>query len=158
MHDGDKWAAGAARYGVRTKGPSGTLLVEVRCRLGTLGVVDVALLDTGAEWSVVPPDVAELLEDGFADDGEKILMLTRYGRIEGSLRRLQIELVADIGSPISVDASVFLPKHWEGPIVLGYMGFLERIRFALDPGSGDGDSWFYFGEVSDVVSPDGRLL
>jgi hypothetical protein len=42
-------------------------------------------------------------------------------------------------------SSVFVAKEWEGPIVLGYRGFLERIRFALDPGVVPGEQMFYFG-------------
>ncbi len=35
----------------------------------------------------------------------------------------------------------------EGPIVLGYNGFLERIRFAFDPGIFPGEQIFYFGKI-----------
>jgi len=36
---------------------------------------------------------------------------------------------------------------WPGPTVLGYRGLLERVRFALDPGTG-GPPMFFFGPTA----------
>jgi hypothetical protein len=47
--------------------------------------------------------------------------------------------------------SVFVSKEWEGPIIPGYRGFLERIRFALDPGVVPGEQVFYFGLVEILI-------
>lgn len=77
------WSSGCSLFFVNRKQGSSRLHVAVECRFGTREETDLALLDTGAEWS--------------------------------------------------------------GPIVLGYRGFLERIRFALDPGVVPGEQMFYFG-------------
>jgi len=52
---------------------------------------------------------------------------------------------------ITVESSVFVSKELEGPIILGYRGFLERIRFALDPGAVPGEQVFYFGLVEMLI-------
>ena len=74
---------------------------------------------------------------------------TRLGRIPGSLYRINITLIAEENRDydLTVESSVFVSKEWRGPIVLGYRGFLERIRFALDPGVVPGEQMFYFGLV-----------
>jgi hypothetical protein len=74
-------------------------------------------------------------------------MSTRLGRISGSLYRINITLIAEENRDydLIVESSVFVSKEWEGPIVLGYRGFLERVRFALDPGVVPGEQKFYFG-------------
>ncbi|UCH98605.1 MAG: hypothetical protein JSV88_05275 [Candidatus Aminicenantes bacterium] len=74
-------------------------------------------------------------------------MSTRLGRISGSLYRINITLIAEKNRDydLTVESSVFVSKEWEGPIVLGYRGFLEKIRFALDPGVVPGEQMFYFG-------------
>ena len=74
-------------------------------------------------------------------------MSTRLGRISGSLYRINISLLAEEnhGYDLTVESSIFVSKDWDGPIVLGYRGFLERIRFALDPGVIPGEQRFYFG-------------
>jgi hypothetical protein len=51
----------------------------------------------------------------------------------------------EYGYDLTVESSVFFSKEWEGPIIPGYRGFLERIRFALDPGVVPGEQVFYFG-------------
>ncbi|NIM13411.1 MAG: hypothetical protein GTO45_14950 [Candidatus Aminicenantes bacterium] len=67
--------------------------------------------------------------------------------MSGSLHRINISLLADqkSGYDLTVESSVFISEEWDGPIVLGYRGFLERIRFALDPGVISGEQMFYFG-------------
>ncbi len=32
-----------------------------------------------------------------------------------------------------VEGTFLFCEHWNGPTVLGLQGFLERIRFAIDP-------------------------
>ena len=49
--------------------------------------------------------------------------------------------MAEDGQSIAVDATVFVSHEWRGQTFLGYMGLLERIRFALDPQVND----FHFG-------------
>jgi hypothetical protein len=74
-------------------------------------------------------------------------ILWSIGRIAGSLHRINISLLAEqnSGYDLTVDSSIFVSEEWPGPIVLGYRGFLERTRFALDPGVVPGEQMFYFG-------------
>ena len=53
-------------------------------------------------------------------------------------------LVAERGESISLSARVLIAPAWTGPVVLGYQGLLERVRFALDPGVNEEDAWFFF--------------
>ncbi len=119
--------------------------VAVKCRLGNLKESDTALLDTGAEWSVIGGETVKILEDQLGLPIESLSMSTRFGRIDGALHRMVISLPAYSGDGLTVESTVFISEEWEGPIVLGYRGFLERIRFALDPGIVADEQFFYFG-------------
>lgn len=92
----------------------------------------LALLDTGASWSVLNVEVAEELELLNAH-GTPLAMSTRLGRIEGKLVRTAATLVAEDGDSVGVDATVFVSHEWRQPTIIGYSGLLERIRFAIDP-------------------------
>jgi hypothetical protein len=106
-----------------------------------------ALLDTGAEWSVIGEDVLPLIEDQLGPPIRSLYMSTRLGRIFGELHRVNITLLTDPnqGDELTVESTTFVSEEWEGPVILGYRGFMERIRFALDPGVILGDQTFYFG-------------
>jgi hypothetical protein len=112
--------------------------VGIRCRLGTQETSEIAQLDTAAQWSVVGGEVAEeLINDLQEVVDEQIQMSTRLGTLHGSLRRLRIELLADagLGANVLVDATVAVLPDWTGPVMLGFHGFLERLRVAIDPGA-----------------------
>lgn len=128
------------------KTPQGVLIVAVRCRIDGANDNFAALLDTGAEWSVLGGALAESLLRQ-EDLGLFVAMHTRLGRIEGRLQRLLVTLLANDGQELQVPATVLLAPDWSGPPVLGYRGFLERLRFALDPGVSVSDQWMYFGAV-----------
>jgi hypothetical protein len=70
---------------------------------------------------------------------------TRIGIVRGQLHRLDLVLAPDVGEGLAVAATVFASADWSGPSILGYQGFLERIRFAVDPGL----RWFHFGPVTE---------
>jgi hypothetical protein len=72
--------------------------------------------------------------------GEDTRMHTRLGLIDGEVIRLPITFVPDEGEPVEVEATWFLSADWPGPMVIGWRGRLERMRFACDPGEND----FYF--------------
>ncbi|MDM8541408.1 hypothetical protein QUF90_09990 [Desulfococcaceae bacterium HSG9] len=108
---------------------------------------EIALLDTGAEWSVIGGETAILLEEQLGSPIESSRMSTRLGLIDGFLHHVNITLLAgqNSGDNLTVESTVFVSEEWEGPLVLGYRGFLEKIRFALDPGVVPGEQIFYFG-------------
>jgi hypothetical protein len=140
------WCIGVARFDVNINRNGGRLIVAARCRLGTLETE--ALLDTGAEWSLFGGELAEALEREADDEGRDIVMHTRRGRVDARMYRLDIALIADDGEDLRISASVLLAPSWDGPPVLGYRGFLERIRFGIDPGHGNaGEQWFFFGSA-----------
>lgn len=118
-----------------------TLLVAVPCLIGSIGRTVFALLDTASEWCVLPHDLAielggelEVLPVGSS-------LHTRFGLISGTLGRLTIHFPAAHGRSLAVDATCFTSEGWLGPMVVGWKGCLERMRFGLDPS----DQSFYFG-------------
>jgi hypothetical protein len=121
--------------------------VAVKCRIGSLKATDLALLDTGAEWTVVGGDTAKILGDEIGSPSDHIVISTRLGRVKGALYRINVTLVAEqnCGKDLTVDGCVFVSEEWEGPTVLGYRGFLERIRVALDPGVKVDEQTIFFG-------------
>ncbi len=145
---GAAWSGGAAQYWVERDVGNHLLVVAARCRLGDLEVDDLALLDTGAQWSVIGGELAELVREHAHDPGESFAISTRLGSFEGRLYRMRVTLIADDGSDLQVEATVLIAPAWHGPVVLGYRGLLERVRVALDPGVVEDDNWMYFGPVS----------
>jgi len=100
----------------------------------------LAQLDTGAAWSVLDTEIAEDL--GLLDDrGEQAKLSTRLGLMNGSLVRIPFTVIAEEGESLRLDATVFVSREWREGTFLGYGGLLERIRFAIDPGTNS----FYFG-------------
>jgi aspartyl protease len=115
--------------------------VYIRIVLENLDLPLTALLDTGAAWSVLDPETADLL--GLtAAAGLSAKLSTRLGNLEGRLIRIPTTLLAERGAHLSFEATFFVPTEWpSGRIFLGYSGLLDRIRFALDPS----ENQFYFG-------------
>ncbi len=103
----------------------------------------LAVVDTAASWCVFRPDVGALLLEHFIPVPEVVALSTRLGLYRGQLYRGMLTLFADVGTPLNVEATVFLTPDWPGPNFLGYQGLLQRIRFAIDPESNQ----FYFGPI-----------
>ena len=133
------------RSGYRSAHSAGPhrLLVGVPCRIGPLADVEIALLDTAAEWCVLPPATAGELEVGELSVALATRLATRFGSLAGRLERLPLEFVADTGGSLTIEATWFVSPDWPGPVVIGWKGGLERLRFALDPGQ----EAFYFGTL-----------
>jgi len=142
------WSSGHSCFLICHEIGSWRVSVAVKCLIGSLRESDYALLDTGAEWSVIGGDTALKIEDELSAPIGSSSISTRFGTIDGSLHHVNITLMAvgeNSGENLTVESTVFVSEEWEGPIVLGYRGFLERIRFALDPGVIPGEQIFYFG-------------
>ncbi len=103
----------------------------------------LALLDTGGHFCVFGPAVADALKDLLADGLEQATLMTSRGRIRGRLYRHQIDLIADDGDDLGVEATVLVSLEWQGPSIIGYTGMLDRIRFAVDPPANQ----FHFGPL-----------
>ncbi len=125
--------------------------MAVRCKLPGVPGIEMALLDTGAQWSMIGGELARILLGSIEITNDKPpAMQTRKGRMQGKMGRLTITLVAEEGRHLDVDATVMLSEDWPGPVVLGYRGLLERARLALDPGIGSADRWLFFGAPAGV--------
>jgi len=124
----------------------GRYRLVIGVRVGQLSPTQM-IVDTGAPWCVLDPELAEQANLPLEDqDLLKERLLLRGDRYEGWLVRTPITLVAEAGDPLEVDSTVFVPKLdegvvWRHPNFLGLSGFLERLQFALDPVRGH----FFFG-------------
>jgi len=99
-----------------------------------------ALVDTGTPYCIFDTEIVDAL-GLVVDDSESLTLRTPYGSFQGTIQRLTIRLVAEEGDSVDVDSSVFVTGDWTYGNFLGYSGFLERLRFAIDPGT----NAFYFG-------------
>lgn len=128
---GSVFASGRSRYLDKDPGhPSETASVHVQVEFDGVGAL--AMLDTGAAWSVLNADLADSLEL-FDRDGVPETISSRIGTVQGKLVRAMTTLVADEGDSVEVDSTVFVSREWPAGNFIGYTGFLERIRFAIDP-------------------------
>lgn len=132
---------GRAKYRSDAEEPTGNLLVAMLCRVSEQRGEEIALVDTASQWCLLPPSVALDLGYDLESEGDTRLH-TRFGVLSGALIRLPVIFVADEGEPAEVEATWFLSPDWPGPIVVGWKGCLERMRFAFDPREND----FYFAE------------
>jgi hypothetical protein len=130
---------GRSQYRSEVARPTGDLLVAVLCRVGDLPDMDIALLDTASQWCILPPAAAATLDCHLDSPGDTHL-LTRFGRLSGDLIRLPTLLVADEGEELEIETTWFVCREWPGPMVLGWKGCLERIRFGFDPSA---ESFFF---------------
>ena len=130
------WSEGSAQFISEPYGRH-NYFVGVRCQLGNQDVVEIAQLDTAAEWSVMSGDVAAALEPDLGEPLEEIVMYTRFGQSTGHLHRVRISLLADedFGDNVDVDGTILVIPDWPGPIMLGFRGFLDHLKVAIDPGA-----------------------
>jgi len=109
----------------------------------------MAILDTGAPYSICEREVVEAL--GFDPTAaiEATTITTWGGKVKGHIHRATLSLMADEGESLLLDAPVFVPdfedetqSFYPGfpPSFLGLIGSLQSIRFAIDPSS----ETFYF--------------
>jgi hypothetical protein len=143
---GEPFTVGRARFLDRildSREPTAKVFVKIKFPSLEAEEPWFAQVDSGAPWSMLNREVAYAL--GVLDsDGDLVFVSTRLGLIAGRLERIQVALMADEGESTEVEATFFVSKDWIGPTFLGYSGFLDRIRIAIDPSS---DSVF-FGPLS----------
>jgi hypothetical protein len=131
-----QWSIGGAYlYPLYEMGPY-KLILGVECEFLALEKKQMALLDTAAELSIVDNVVYQTFLDEPALLGPAVgtrRINTRLGNFDGTLYRVEVGLKADWGEDLVVEGTFLFCKAWKGPTVLGFGGFLERIRFAIDP-------------------------
>jgi hypothetical protein len=108
-----------------------------------------AVLDTGGVYFIVHPELAE----GLALDHGNALYVGDMGirgfKYRGYIHRLNLTLLATNGTSLEIEATAFIPELtqsqiWALPSFLGLFGCLERMRFAVDPGT----DTFFFGSLA----------
>lgn len=119
------------------------LFVAVPCHLGSMKPTVWALLDTAAEWSVLSRSVAEALADEVDLLGAQVTLDSRFGTLVGEFGRVRILFPTVEGEPLAIDATCLVCDSWLGPLVIGWRGCLDRMRFGVDPA----DEAFYFGPL-----------
>ncbi len=122
-----------------------TISLGVSCAFEYESDLRVALVDTGASWSMIGGALARRLDAG--DSVGELTMSTRFGRFTGHLQRVPVILLSEAGSPLVVSATLLLCPEWPGPPILGFSGCLERIRFAFVPDATGVTTWFHFAAV-----------
>lgn len=142
--DGKTFATGAIHYDYAPATPGETtnrIILPVKVE----NVKTEAILDTGAPYPIIAPRIARQAGLDCASPLERITMMVRGMRLEGSIIRLTITLPADEGEEEDIDATAFIPdveEYWGNfPSFIGQIGFLERITFAVNPST----DTFYFG-------------
>ena len=142
--DDSPFTTGRAKYLDTLPTRPGEARVYVRLAVDGMPEPFLAMLDTGAEFSVLAREIAEAVGLDAAD-GHEITMSHRggAGSTPGRLVRTAVTVLADDGEDLIVDATVFVPVgEWpQGRSFIGYSGFLEGIRLGLDPQVND----IYFG-------------
>lgn len=141
--DRTSFATGSARYVDADPEYLGTdARIVVHVGIHRIHDPVLAVVDTAAPWCIFEPGVAAALRRTFSPL-RNVVLSTRLGRFGGTLYRGSITLVAEEGENLDVDSTVFISPDWRGPNFLGYEGFLQRIRFAVDPEN----NLFYFGRI-----------
>ena len=102
-----------------------------------------ARLDPATPWVVLNAELTKAL--GLGAQGPVKRLQTAAGLMTGTLERYPIVLAAEEGQSLEIDATLFVCSEWRRGNFLGYRGFLERVRFAIDPAS----QLFYFGPTSE---------
>jgi hypothetical protein len=134
--------SGRSRYLVDYQDGPYHLLVAVRCVVGANPEPTYALLDTAAEWCVLPADLARTWVEDLTPDPLVSPLQTRFGLLYGRLERMSLSFLAEEGRDLDIDATFFLSQDWIGPVVIGWRGCLERMNLALITN----EDAFYFAE------------
>lgn len=120
-----------------------TLVVALSCFVEDLPDHEYGLLDTGSAVCVLPSSLVAALGSAPVPGAARVVLASRFGRFEGWMDRFRLTLHAQVGSPLEIDATWFVCPDWPGPLVLGWRGCLDRMRFAMDPS----EDAFYFGPL-----------
>ena len=145
--DGRTFARGSMVYDYLPATPSETTN-RIIITVAVEGIITDAVVDTGAPYPIIAPIIARQAGLYNFPPLERITLFVRGIRLEGSVIRLNMKLIAEEGEDLDVDATAFIPdveEFWgDFPSFIGQIGCLERIRFAIDPLT----NTFYFGHLS----------
>ena len=140
--EGQPFTTGLCKYydGIEAD-ESGDSKLFIAVKLGTLETPILAMVDTGAPFCIFEPEI--LAELGYSFEVDRAIRLsTRRGPKLGSPDRIPITFIANEGKSLEVESTVFVTVDWKGNFI-GFMGCLQRLRFAIDPSANS----FHFGEM-----------
>jgi len=141
--NGDSFTTGRAGYDARVLDGAPRIVIQIQIE----GHAVEASVDTGGLWVVIQRDLAELIGVGGSSTTE--IIGYRGHKIKGRVDRVALELLAEDGNSILLEASALVPDAHSAPYVdrtiLGFQGCLDRFRFAIDPVHQD----FHFGTIDD---------
>jgi hypothetical protein len=140
--NGVPFATGSASYSDDDpESPQGKSAIYLQIVLPISGGVSFfAAVDTGAPYCIFDREILQQLGCPF-EDSNLIQLKTHRGEFAGNLQRVSVRLPAEDGDTLEIDATVFVSSEWIHGNFLGYSGFLQRFRFAVDPTV----NAFYFG-------------
>lgn len=146
--DESEFAFGAVKFldeSPNTPRPNAKVFVSVEFSGDGLEIPVLCLLDTGADWSVLNWEVAQMLGCHKHPPLDEIKYDTRHGTIKGELVRVPYRIRASKGRNLEGEATFFVSEDWpmNEASVLGYNGFLQHLNFALSPT----ENQFYFGHA-----------
>ena len=100
-------------------------------------------MDTGAEFCILGPEEAAKIDISYFSQGSRLI---GGGDYDGRYGHTSARLEADEGESVELNMTVWVPRLrygqvWPHPNLIGLTGFLEKVRFAVDPEYNQ----FYFG-------------
>jgi predicted aspartyl protease len=107
------------------------LLVRVRLVGRTISVFENAIVDTGAAFTVVPPEIADFLELEVNREYPRATLVTASGVIETPVRILKGIEVAGVKVDLLPVVVHKIPDPAPVKILLG-MNFIEKARLLVD--------------------------
>ncbi len=147
---GGKFAVGAVVFSDRYTGEAGQNRIVFEVAPQTRADFSAEMIiDTGGPWCILNPKLHHAWGLISETNHEPLTSLWIRGeKWFGHLTRADIVLQADFGENLLVEATFFIPRLqpdeiWNYPNFLGLDGFLNRIRYAVDPS----ENVFYFGPL-----------
>ncbi len=147
--NGDDFTIGAAPYAYRPAAEQETS-PRIILRLLLENFETTGFVDTGGVYLLLSPEVADNLGLRPDDGIPTAPLMFRGQRVSGALHLVSLTLPAEQGDDLTIQVTAFAPQltpfqEWPNdfPCILGMMGCLEFLRFAVDPTN----STFHFGEI-----------
>ncbi|HEX9730695.1 MAG TPA: hypothetical protein VGG06_01775 [Thermoanaerobaculia bacterium] len=142
LPDGQPFTAGAAEYYDQALQEAVPTDPRIYIRLELFGFETLAMVDTAAPWCILEPSLGDAIRPHVEELPGDRRLSTRMGSFMGRLHRGPVALVADSGEGLEIEVTFFLSPEWPGGNFVGYLGFLDRLRFAIDAQA----NMFYFGK------------
>ena len=133
---------GKRPYDTDREAVTGRLLVSVICLIEQIPDPVDELLDTASEWCILPPFFATRLGFDVGNGEGTIVLSTRFGALHGQLGRVSVTFDASEGEPLTLQTTCFISEEWPGPMVIGWRGCLERMRFGFNT---DEEAFYFAG-------------